>query len=186
MDNCFSQQLGFPSCFRFASPCWFLSWQNCFLPFDWKDLISHSLLKTRFVFVLSICFFILNLCFIRFSMSTNSHLSLVRGCTRNRTPLCVPQSNKNFVLAHSFSSYATQDIFASGLKACGKNMVEMMGIEPMTPCLQGRCSPSWATPPYWDVQSLKIEQQIEFPPRKHSLTFQGFCFGLFPNIRKTR
>ena len=27
-------------------------------------------------------------------------------------------------------------------------MVEMMGFEPMTPCLQGRCSPSWATPPY--------------------------------------
>ena len=26
-------------------------------------------------------------------------------------------------------------------------MVEMMGFEPMTPCLQGRCSPSWATPP---------------------------------------
>ena len=23
----------------------------------------------------------------------------------------------------------------------------MMGFEPMTPCLQGRCSPSWATPP---------------------------------------
>ena len=60
----------------------------------------------------------------------------------NRTPLCVPQSNKNFVLAHSFSSYATQYIFASGPKARGKNMVEMMGIEPMTPCLQGRCSPS--------------------------------------------
>ena len=27
-------------------------------------------------------------------------------------------------------------------------LVEMMGFEPMTPCLQGRCSPSWATPPY--------------------------------------
>ena len=26
-------------------------------------------------------------------------------------------------------------------------LVEMMGFEPMTPCLQGRCSPSWATPP---------------------------------------
>ena len=26
-------------------------------------------------------------------------------------------------------------------------MVEMSGIEPLTPCLQGRCSPSWATPP---------------------------------------
>ena len=26
-------------------------------------------------------------------------------------------------------------------------VVEMSGIEPLTPCLQGRCSPSWATPP---------------------------------------
>ena len=29
-----------------------------------------------------------------------------------------------------------------------KDLVEMKGIEPLTPCLQGRCSPSWATPPY--------------------------------------
>ena len=27
-------------------------------------------------------------------------------------------------------------------------VVEMIGIEPMTPCLQSRCSPSWATPPH--------------------------------------
>ena len=26
--------------------------------------------------------------------------------------------------------------------------MEMMGFEPMTPCLQGRCSPNWATPPW--------------------------------------
>ena len=26
--------------------------------------------------------------------------------------------------------------------------MEMMGFEPMTPCLQGRCSPNWATPPF--------------------------------------
>ena len=30
-------------------------------------------------------------------------------------------------------------------------LVEMMGFEPMTPCLQGRCSPSWATPPLWEI-----------------------------------
>ena len=50
-----------------------------------------------------------------------------------------------------------------GCRHC--RLVEMMGIEPMTPCLQGRCSPSWATPPFsWGFlfmseQSLKIEQQ---------------------------
>ena len=27
-------------------------------------------------------------------------------------------------------------------------VVEMRRIELLTPCLQGRCSPSWATPPY--------------------------------------
>ena len=26
-------------------------------------------------------------------------------------------------------------------------VVEVSGIEPLTPCLQGRCSPSWAIPP---------------------------------------
>ena len=26
--------------------------------------------------------------------------------------------------------------------------MEMEGFEPLTPCLQGRCSPNWATPPY--------------------------------------
>ena len=29
------------------------------------------------------------------------------------------------------------------------SVMEMMGFEPMTPCLQGRCSPNWATPPCW-------------------------------------
>ena len=44
-------------------------------------------------------------------------------------------------------------------------MVEMKGFEPLTPCLQGRCSPNWATPPfYWVCVSglnwiLTIEQQ---------------------------
>ena len=44
-------------------------------------------------------------------------------------------------------------------------MVEMKGFEPLTPCLQGRCSPNWATPPfYWVCFSglnwiLTIEQQ---------------------------
>ena len=35
-------------------------------------------------------------------------------------------------------------------------MVEVIGFEPMTPCLQGRCSTSWAIPP-----SLK-----KMPPQK--------------------
>ena len=38
--------------------------------------------------------------------------------------------------------------FSFGISRSLSPLVEMMGIEPMTPCLQGRCSPSWATPPY--------------------------------------
>ena len=43
-------------------------------------------------------------------------------------------------------------------------MVEMVGVEPMTSCLQGRRSPNWATPPYWEfskVWSLEIEQRLD-------------------------
>ena len=42
-------------------------------------------------------------------------------------------------------------------------LVEMMGIEPMTPCLQGRCSPSWATPPLnqWKVKSEEWRVSVE-------------------------
>ena len=44
-------------------------------------------------------------------------------------------------------------------------LVEMMGFEPMTPCLQGRCSPNWATPPCgseeWIVNSEKWRVSVE-------------------------
>ena len=38
-------------------------------------------------------------------------------------------------------------------------LVEMMGFEPMTPCLQGRCSPNWATPPLVCVCPLYFKDQ---------------------------
>ena len=39
-------------------------------------------------------------------------------------------------------------------------MVEISGIEPLTPCLQSRCSPSWAIPPYISGRTLKIKQRL--------------------------
>ena len=50
-------------------------------------------------------------------------------------------------------------------------LVEMNGIEPMTPCLQSRCSPSWATPPY----SIEHEASLRWCGFLHSLEvpFQG-------------
>ena len=41
-------------------------------------------------------------------------------------------------------------------------MVEMKGIEPLTPCLQGRCSPSWATPPYLGHSPWKSNNKSMF------------------------
>ena len=35
-----------------------------------------------------------------------------------------------------------------GFKLTFKPLVEINGIEPLTPCLQSRCSPSWAIPPH--------------------------------------
>ena len=47
-------------------------------------------------------------------------------------------------------------------------LVEMRRIELLTPCLQGRCSPSWATPPY--QQGIRIEI-FSFPRLKvHNLS----------------
>ena len=60
-------------------------------------------------------------------------------------------------------------------------MVEMMGFEPMTPCLQGRCSPSWATPPnrfgrrmenlFSLVSSVKKEAWTSFLPKMSALSY---------------
>ena len=68
-------------------------------------------------------------------------------------------------LVHSFSYEFRVMSYGVAFKQVW-TLVEMMGFEPMTPCLQGRCSPNWATPPYHGLfsfqgscRSLKIEQQ---------------------------
>ena len=64
-----------------------------------------------------------------------------------------------------------------------KFLVEMMGFEPMTPCLQGRCSPSWATPPNfseeWKVKSEKFGlKSSSFLPSHFFLSFGYFYWSL--------
>ena len=70
--------------------------------------------------------------------------------------------------------------FHHQLKSLFTTTMEMMGFEPMTPCLQGRCSPNWATPPLvyrisflfqWAYPSLKIEQQPLYPLLLPNLVF---------------
>ena len=61
-------------------------------------------------------------------------------------------------------------------------LVEMRRIELLTPCLQGRCSPSWATPPY--EQGIRIEI-FSFPRLKvHNLSIapsklNNDCLAIF-------
>ena len=54
-----------------------------------------------------------------------------------------------------------------------RRLVEMMGFEPMTPCLQGRCSPSWATPPYHGLSFSKIISDLR---KLNNKSFHTSCF----------
>ena len=110
----------------------------------------------RFVFVLSICFFILN--FSLYSIFNEHELTLEFGrefCMESNPELSRAEFKKNVsqaerprltsedaILSYGFSQPCIFSFFVPSLKARGEKMVEMMGIEPMTPCLQGRCSPS--------------------------------------------
>ena len=75
-------------------------------------------------------------------------------------------------------SYEPMKVFSVYLLSIFSPLVEMMGFEPMTPCLQGRCSPSWATPPYcYGIllnRSLKIEQHES--PYSTLLTISSLSF----------
>ena len=64
-------------------------------------------------------------------------------------------------------------------------LVEMMGFEPMTPCLQGRCSPNWATPPY-SSEEWRVKSEEFFLPsffHFHSLLFLGLSH-IFASLSK--
>ena len=51
-----------------------------------------------------------------------------------------------------------------------RKLMEMRRIELLTPCLQGRCSPSWATPPNFDLLCVRISSTyIEYCLRHPSL-----------------
>ena len=115
-------------------------------------LISKSL-----SFFLTICSFLYSF-FIRFSKnkSTQSAESLapLLGAAARRWSVWVDSNHRpRAYQARALTTWAT-DRYCSGSLSdpclpgeVSFTLVEMMGIEPMTPCLQGRCSPSWATPP---------------------------------------
>ena len=49
-----------------------------------------------------------------------------------------------FSLAHTSKLASLRETFA----CIAHGFVEIKGFEPLTPCLQGRCSPNWAIPPW--------------------------------------
>ena len=112
---------------------------NCFLPYFYRKTYTNLL-----IFVLFVCSFFLlfNLSsFIRFSMINQvQSLRLLVG-----TSGLEPPTSRLSGARSNHLSYAPLWLLLRGSPHVP--LVEMMGIEPMTPCLQGRCSPSWATPP---------------------------------------
>ena len=62
-------------------------------------------------------------------------------------------------------------------------MVEMMGFEPMTPCLQGRCSPNWATPPFLGVSLLLLSSLLV---TQNWTTSESYLASLCTNLRLCR
>ena len=59
-----------------------------------------------------------------------------------------PLSYSMYLVSLAFSFRLTFGYCWTNCSAPALPVVEMMGFEPMTPCLQGRCSPNWATPPF--------------------------------------
>ena len=62
----------------------------------------------------------------------------------------------------SYEPMLLSSVCLSYLSLFLSEVVEMNGIEPMTPCLQSRCSPSWATPPYRASGSTFYHFQVPF------------------------
>ena len=93
------------------------------------------------IFKNSCCLMMSSLVVLRFS-SNNSH------------------SSNMFQSLAWFSHFSPRRSLFSGYEPRLFLLVEISGIEPLTPCLQSRCSPSWAIPPYISGRTLKIKQRV--------------------------
>ena len=122
---------------------WFSStfrWNCIFLPYFYRKTYTNLL-----IFVLFVCSFFLlfNLFFFYSVFNDQSSFSNLFRL------VWLAQVDSN----HRPRAYQARALTTWAMRHYGYlrfphvPLVEMMGIEPMTPCLQGRCSPSWATPP---------------------------------------
>ena len=62
--------------------------------------------------------------------------------------------------------------------------VEMVRFELMTPCLQGRCSPNWATPPFQKFGTSFMSHEKQFEIKDFSFVFRSI--SLHPLYRICR
>ena len=95
-----------------------------------------------------------------------SCLSGMRSNLLSYEPLLLTQPRSTFDLR--FKSYEPLRFF--------QPMVEMKGFEPLTPCLQGRCSPNWATPPYLRFPTVPGNRTTTFwRPNRVYVVFLFLC-----------
>ena len=78
-------------------------------------------------------------------------------------------------------SYAPIMLYITALKLFVflRPLVEMRRIELLTPCLQSRCSPSWATPPYAGTRYsivLFFRYCFQHPQNWTKTTFLNLCW----------
>ena len=105
-----------------------------------------------------------------------SCLSGTRSNHLSYEPLSGAAPLPGFAFIFPFRSSSARNLYLSFLDPDPCPVVEMMGFEPMTPCLQGRCSPSWATPPYMLPSANDICSADD-------ITSWWYPFGWYPRFR---
>ena len=64
-------------------------------------------------------------------------------------------------------------------------LVEISGIEPLTSCLQGRRSPSWAKPPYFKLKWWAKMDSNHRPHDYQSCALASWAIGPFRSLRSS-
>ena len=140
----------------------------------------------------------MNICFFRHKLSSCSHLfTLWKLSSSIRTMNVVSVQRLRWWWAQMDSNHRPRAYQARALTTWAmspysygslsplfpwdffSSLVEMMGFEPMTPCLQGRCSPNWATPPY-------LYEAFAFVVAVFFCVFAFFFFRMVPENRTTK
>ena len=153
-----------------------------------SSLNLHELRKSRWRFFFSVCSFFTTfdygITFILLSCLSLTQILLHTCFSICFYSICFIQFSKYNWWAQVGSNHRPRAYQARALacwamspKRCSylfPTLVEMKRFELLTPCLQGRCSPSWATPPEgYFLRTLKIEQRMTL--YKFNSTFFATC-----------